>query len=422
MGDRASTETGVHLEQRRTFPAGISPPSRRHPASTHLHVDPLSLHRSTSRLLAHDTEHRRDLMPMTDPLLVRAARGEVVERPPVWVMRQAGRYLPEYHEAKRGLDFFGTCRDPEVASEITVQPVDRYEGLIDAAIIFSDILVIPQALGMEVTMVDRVGPGFPDPIKTPADLDKLKRLDEIDDALVDRELGYVMDAIRATKRKLRGRVPLIGFCGAPWTLAAYMIDRGGSKTFHRPTAFLRMHPDAAHDLLARCAAVAVPYLVKQVQAGAQLLQVFDSWAGELSPADFDEFALPYLRQIAAQVDAALDKLNIPRVPKTVFAKGAWFALDKLCDSGYEVVGLDWTHDPAEAVKVAAGRVTLQGNMNPAWLIAGRPIIEEQVKKMVAGFGGGKQRYIANLGHGIFPEVDPDDLKFFFECVRRYGSA
>ncbi|BFZ53413.1 Uroporphyrinogen decarboxylase in heme biosynthesis [Savitreella phatthalungensis] len=355
------------------------------------------------------------------PLLIRAAWGEQVERPPVWVMRQAGRYLPEYHEAKRGLDFFGTCRDAEVASELTVQPVDRYEGLIDAAIIFSDILVIPQALGMEVTMVDKVGPGFPDPIKTPADLSKLKRVEEIDEALVDRELGYVMDAIRATKRKLRGRVPLIGFCGAPWTLAAYMIDRGGSKTFHRPTAFLRKHPDAAHDLLARCTAVAIPYLVKQVQAGAELLQVFDSWAGELAPADFDEFALPYLRQIAEGVDRALDGLGIERVPKTVFAKGAWFALDKLCDIGYQVVGLDWTHDPAEAVRIAAGRVTLQGNMNPCWLIAGKDVIDQQVKRMVQGFGGGKKGYIANLGHGIFPEVDPDDLKTFFECIHKYGS-
>lgn len=359
---------------------------------------------------------------MTEPLLIRAARGEAVERPAVWVMRQAGRYLPEYHEAKRGLDFFATCRDPEVAAEITVQPVDRYEGLLDAAIIFSDILVIPQALGMEVTMVDKVGPGFPNPIKTPSDLARLKTVEQIDDALVQQELGYVMDAIRATKRRLRGRVPLIGFCGAPWTLAAYMIDRGGSKTFHRPTAFLRTHPGAAHDLLKRCAAVAVPFLVMQVQAGAQLLQVFDSWAGELSPADFDEFALPYLRQIAHDVDARLDALGLERVPKTVFAKGAWFALDKLCDAGYETVGLDWTHDPAEAVRIAAGRVTLQGNMNPAWLIAGRDVIDQQVKQMVAGFGGGKQKYIANLGHGIFPEVDPDDLKFFFECVHKYGSA
>jgi uroporphyrinogen decarboxylase len=294
--------------------------------------------------------------------------------------------------------------------------------LLDAAIIFSDILVIPQALGMEVKMIDKVGPSFPDPIKSPQDLAKLRNVEEIDDALVDRELGYVFEAFKATKTKLRDRVPLIGFCGAPWTLAAYMIDRGGSKTFHKPTAFMRRYPEASHDLLARCTKVAIPYLVKQVQAGAQLLQVFDSWAGELGKADFMEFAFPYLKQIAKGVDEALDKLKIPRVPKTVFAKGAWFALDELCDSGYEVVGLDWTHDPAEAVAVARGRVTLQGNLNPAWLIAGREVLTAEVEKMIAGFGGGKRGYIINLGHGIFPEVDPDDLKWFFQECHRVGSV
>lgn len=335
-----------------------------------------------------------------DSLLVRAANGELVERPPMWVMRQAGRYLPEYHKEKGSHDFFETCRDPEIASNLTVQPVDRYEGLIDAAIIFSDILVIPQALGMEVKMIDRVGPSFPDPIKSPEDLSKLKTSQEIDEELVEKELGYVFDAIKATKKKLRGRVPLIGFCGAPWTLAAYMIDRGGSKTFHKPTAFLKKYPEASHDLLQRCTDVAIPYLIKQVEAGAQLLQVFDSWAGELDKATFMEYAMPYLKQIAAGVDKGLDKKGIKRVPKTVFAKGAWFALDELCDAGYQVVGLDWTHDPAEAVKVARGRVTLQGNMNPAWLIAGRKTITDQVQRMIAGFGGGKRGYIVNLGHGM----------------------
>lgn len=333
-------------------------------------------------------------------LLIRAARGEHVERPPMWVMRQAGRYLPEYHKEKGTMDFFQTCRDPEVASNITVQPVDRYEGLIDAAIIFSDILVIPQALGMDVRMIDKVGPSFPDPIKTPEDITtKLVAASEIDEALVDRELGYVFDAIKATKRKLRDRVPLIGFCGAPWTLAAYMIDRGNSKTFHGPISFLRRHPSASHDLLQRLTDVAVPYLIRQVESGAQMLQVFDSWAGELDPATFSEFSLPYLTQIARRVDEGLDARHLPRVPKTIFAKGAWFALDALCDAGYEVVGLDWTHDPAEAVKIARGRVTLQGNMNPAWLIAGDDVITSEVQRMIAGFGGGKQRYIVNLGHG-----------------------
>lgn len=359
---------------------------------------------------------------MKDHLLVRAARGEHVERPPMWVMRQAGRYLPEYHLAKGNMDFFQTCRDPEVASEITIQPVTRYAGLLDAAIIFSDILVIPQALGMEVLMLDKIGPSFPSPIKTPDDLSKLLGIHEITADRVDRELGYVYDAITLTVKKLNGKVPLIGFCGAPWTLVAYMLDRGNSKTFHRPTAFLRLFPDAAHDLLQRCTDVAVHYLIGQVRAGVELVQVFDSWAGELDPATFNEFALPYLRQLAARVDQGLKEAGLPSVPKTVFAKGAWWALDALCESGYQVVGLDWTHDPLEAMNVAKGRVTLQGNMNPAWLITSREVITEQVTRIISGFGGGKKGYIINLGHGIFPEVDPEMLKWFFEECHRIGSA
>ncbi|KMU90985.1 uroporphyrinogen decarboxylase [Coccidioides immitis H538.4] len=213
--------------------------------------------------------------PLKNDLLLKAARGERVQRPPIWIMRQAGRYLPEYHEAKGTRDFFECCRDPEVASTLTLQPIERYEGLIDAAIIFSDILVIPQAMGMTVEMVEKKGPHFPEPLKSPDDGQYERVMTKKVD--VKAELDYVYKAITLTRQKLRGRVPLIGFCGAPWTLLCYMVEGGGSKMFIQSKTW---------------------YLALQVAAGAQLVQVFDSWAGELSPASFSEFALPYLRYIA----------------------------------------------------------------------------------------------------------------------------
>lgn len=309
----------------------------------------------------------------------------------------AGRYLPEYHEAKGNRDFFECCRDPEIASTLTLQPIDRYAGLIDAAIIFSDILVIPQAMGMQVEMVDKKGPHFPEPLVSPEDGQYEKVMQrEVD---VKKELDYVYKAITLTRYKLKGRVPLIGFCGAPWTLLCYMVEGGGSKFFVQSKKWIYKYPTASKALLQKIAEICVEYLALQVSAGAQMVQVFDSWAGEMSPVTFKAFALPYLRYIAEHLPRRLKEMGLEPVPMTVFAKGAWYALEELCESGYNVVGLDWLHDPAEARNVANGRVTLQGNMDPGVLYGGRTAITDAVEYMVKGFGGGSKGWIVNLGHG-----------------------
>ena len=310
--------------------------------------------------------------------------------------------MPEYHEAKGDRDFFDCCRSPEIASTLTVQPVDRYEGLIDAAIIFSDILVIPQAMGMTVEMLDKKGPHFPEPLKSPADGQYEKVMTRHVD--VTTELDYVYKAITMTRKKLNGRVPLYGFCGAPWTLLCYMVEGGGSKLFVQVKTWIYKYPNESKRLLQKIAELCTEYLALQVKAGAQIIQVFDSWAAELSPSSFKEFALPYLRYISGYLPSRLKELQIDPVPMVVFAKGAWYALEDLCESGYQVVGLDWLQDPAEAVKIAQGRVVLQGNADPGVLYGGKDAITAVVENMVTGFGGGKQGWIANLGHGEFNYV------------------
>jgi uroporphyrinogen decarboxylase len=344
----------------------------------------------------------------------------------------AGRYLPEYHEAKGNHDFFECCRSPEIASTLTLQPIERYAGLIDAAIIFSDILVIPQAMGMTVEMIDKKGPSFPEPLKSPDDGQYDQVLQK--NVNVKEELDYVYKAITLTRLKLKGRVPLIGFCGAPWTLLCYMVEGGGTKLFVQSKKWIYKYAKESKALLQKISEICVEYLALQVAAGAQLVQVFDSWAGELSPATFQEFSLPYLRHISHNLPKRLKELNLEPVPMTVFAKGAWYALEDLCESGYNVVGLDWLHDPAEATNIASGRVTLQGNADPGVLYGDRAAITAAVENMVKGFWGNKKGWIANLGHGtkalshcatwsltlvgITPFVNPDDLKFFFEEIHR----
>ena len=311
----------------------------------------------------------------------------------------AGRYLPEYHEAKGNHDFFECCRTPEIASALTLQPIDRYEGLIDAAIIFSDILVIPQAMGMVVEMVDKKGPNFPDPLKSPAD----KQYKEIMERHVDaeKELDYVYKAIKMTKEKLHGRVPLFGFCGAPWTLLCYMVEGGGSKMFIQVKTWIYKYPKESQNLLQKIAEICVDYLALQAKAGADIVQVFDSWAAELSPAAFRNFSLPYLLHIAESLPQRLEQLGIKRqVPMVVFAKGAWYALEDLCASKYDVVGLDWLHDPAQAVETAKGRAVLQGNADPGILYGNREAITDVVKTMMNGFWSERKGWIANLGHGM----------------------
>ncbi|CUS21472.1 LAQU0S03e03378g1_1 [Lachancea quebecensis] len=355
---------------------------------------------------------------LKNDLILRAALGQPVERPPCWIMRQAGRYLPEYHKVKDGRDFFETCRDAEIASEITIQPVRRYAGLLDAAIIFSDILVIPQALGMRVEMLEGKGPHFPEPIRTEEDMKKV--LEYHTDVL--KELDWAFRAITVTRHKLGGQVPLLGFCGGPWTLLVYMTEGGGSRLFRFAKQWLNESPELCHKLLQKITDVAVEFLAQQVVAGAQMLQVFESWGGELGPRDFDEFSLPYIRQISKRLPNRLKELGIEeQIPLTIFSKGSWYALDKLCDSGYNAVSLDWLWDPKEAVKVNAGRVTLQGNLDPGVIYGTDDVISKRVTEMITGFGGGKKQYIVNFGHGTHPFMDPEKIKFFLEECHRVGS-
>ncbi|RUS22635.1 Uroporphyrinogen decarboxylase-domain-containing protein [Endogone sp. FLAS-F59071] len=348
---------------------------------------------------------------LKNDLILRAARGEKVERTPIWIMRQAGRYLPEFRALRVEHDFFSICRTPELACKLTLQPIDRYGELLDAAIIFSDILVIPQALGMEVEMIPGKGPSFPSPLDKPADLARL--LNEVD---VAASLGYVYEAITMTRKALDGRVPLLGFIGAPWTLMAYMIEGGGSKNLSKAKAWLFDYPEESHRLLQKITDVAVEFLVGQIKAGAQMVQVFESWGGELGPSDFTTFALPYIRQISSRVKESLIAQSFSPVPMTIFAKGSWYALDQLASSNYEVISLDWTVPPKYAQSVVGDRVTLQGNMDPNRLFAGAEAVSVAATEMVRAFGR-EARYIANLGHGIMPGVDPDILKVYLETVR-----
>ncbi|KAL9102005.1 MAG: hypothetical protein Q9163_002805 [Psora crenata] len=328
----------------------------------------------------------------------------------------AGRYLPEYHQAKGDNDFFACCRSPEIASTLTLQPITRYAGLIDAAIIFSDILVIPQAMGMTVEMLDGKGPHFPTPLKSPTDGQYQVLMARAVD--VGRELSYVYEAITLTRKKLEGRVPLFGFCGAPWTLLCYMVEGGGTKLFKESKTWIYRYAEESKRLLRKISELCVEYLALQVKAGAQIVQVFDSWAAELSPSTFREFALPELRHISSHLPVRLRKMGVDLVPMVVFAKGAWYALDELCESGYQVVGLDWLQDPADAVRIADERVCLQGNMDPGVLYGGKEAITRHAKEMADGFFGERKGWIANLGHGVTPYVDPEKLKFFFEEIHR----
>ncbi|KAK5628078.1 hypothetical protein RRF57_003793 [Xylaria bambusicola] len=331
--------------------------------------------------------------------------------------RKAGRYLPEYHEAKGNRDFFECCRDPEVASTLTLQPIERFAGLLDASIIFSDILVIPQAMGMVVEMVDKKGPHFPNPLKSPDDGQYSNVLNKRVDVVA--ELDYVYKAITLTRMKLDGRVPLIGFCGAPWTLFCYMVEGGGTKLFVESKKWIYKYPRETCAMLQKISEICVEYLALQVQAG---VQVFDSWAGELSPATFKKFSEPYLAYIAQKLPSKLADMNLDVVPMIVFPKGANQSLDSACNLGYNVVGLDWLVDPADAVRIRGDRqIVFQGNADPGVLYGSKESISETVKSMVEGFGGGKGGWIANLGHGITPFVKPDDLKFYLEEIQRLTS-
>ena len=341
------------------------------------------------------------MSPLKNDLLLRALRKEKVERPPVWMMRQAGRYLPDYIKLRNKYDFFTRVQTPELACAITLQPVDQVG--VDAAIIFSDILVIPQAMGIEVLMEEGKGPSLPKTIKTQKDIDNLVT----DHA--EENLHYVYDALSLTKKELNGRVPLIGFAGAPWTLLCYMVEGKGSKTWDKAKQFAYTEPELAHQLLQKITNITISYLKAQVKAGADTVQVFDSWAGSLSPSDFKIFAQPYLLQIS---DALKND-----APVILFPKGSWYALKDLSQSSAAGIGIDWCITPQFARELTNNRITLQGNFDPARLLAPIPQIKKSVKEMIEAFG--TNQYIANLGHGITPNVPVDHAKAFVEAVKEY---
>lgn len=341
---------------------------------------------------------------LKNDLLLRALRGEEVERPPVWMMRQAGRYLPDYIKLRQKYDFFTRVETPELATEITLQPIDQVG--VDAAIIFSDILVIPQAMGLQVLLEEGKGPLLPKTVHTQADVDAL-----ITTGVEDR-LSYVMKALSLTKQELNGRVPLIGFAGAPWTILCYMVEGKGSKSFDKAKQFCFTDPSLAHSLLQKITDVTIQYLKAQVKAGADTIQVFDSWSGMLSPADFKTFAQPYLLQIS-------DALS-EQVPVILFPKGSWYAMSDLSKSSASGLGLDWTVTPQQAREWTNNSITLQGNFDPSKLLAPIPEIKKSVKEMIDAFG--TRRYIANLGHGILPNIPVDHAKAFVEAVKEYSTA
>lgn len=338
---------------------------------------------------------------LKNDLFLRALKGEEVERPPVWMMRQAGRYLPQYMVLRRKYSFFERVETPELACEITIQPIDELEP--DAAIIFSDILTVPQALGIDVQMIPGTGPVMGNPIQSEEDAFSILAED------VAEKLHYVMDAITLTRKELNGRVPLIGFAGAPWTLFCYMVEGQGSKTFDKAKSFLYQHPDASKHVMRELTTATIHYLNAQIEAGAQAVQLFDSWAGLLSPDDFNEWALPSLMEITASVKG---------VPMILFAKGAWYAMERLAyKSGAAALGLDWTISPEFAREKTGNQITLQGNFDPSHLLAPIHEIEQKTRRMIDRFG--TNRYIANLGHGILPHVPVDHARAFVDTVKGY---
>jgi uroporphyrinogen decarboxylase len=341
---------------------------------------------------------------LKNDLFLRALKGETVERPPVWMMRQAGRYLPEFMEIKKDFDFFTRCQTPEIASEITVQPIRRFG--MDAAILFSDILVIPQAMNIEVLMKPDFGPYLPNPIRTQKDVDAVLVPN------VHTELDYVMKAIKATKEKLNDEIPLIGFAGSPWTILCYCVQGQGSKNFDKAKEFCFTQPLAAHQLLQKITDTTIAYLKAKVAAGVNAVQIFDSWGGMLSPTDYQEFSWKYNQQI---IDALKDE-----TPVIVFGKGCWFALGDMAKSGAAALGVDWTCSARNARYLTGGDITLQGNFDPARLLSPPADIRRMVTQMINEFG--KDKYVANLGHGILPNVPVDNARAFIDAVKEYKEA
>ena len=340
---------------------------------------------------------------LKNDIFLRALDAEALDRPPVWMMRQAGRYLPDFMKLKAKYDFFTRCQTPELAAEITVMPIDQVGT--DAAILFSDILVIPQAMDIAVEMKDGVGPWLPNPVRTAKDLEKVIVPDVAD------RLHYVMEAIKQTKTALEDRVPLIGFAGSPWTILCYAVQGQGSKNFDLAKGFCFSQPALAHELLQKITDTTIAYLKAKVRAGVDAVQLFDSWGGMLGEKDYQTFSWQYMQQI---VDALKDETKV-----IAFAKGCWYALPTMARSGVHALGVDWTCSARNARYLSGGQIPLQGNFDPSRLLSPIPEIERLAHKMVSEFG--TQNYIANLGHGILPNVPVDHAKAFVNAIKSYNS-
>lgn len=341
-------------------------------------------------------------MNLKNDLILRAAKGEDIERYPVWLMRQAGRILPEYRAVRGALSGFKELVEtPERAAEVTVQPVDILD--VDAAIIFSDILVVPEAMGLEYELIEKKGPWFNKTIRTD---EQLKLIDT--DIDVEDRLSYVLDAIKIANKELGGRVPLIGFAGAPWTIFCYMTEGQGSKTFSESRKIIYTNPSLAHDLLNRITNVTIQYLKAQINAGAHMVQIFDSWAGILGKEQYAEFGLKYIDRIATAIN---------EVPVTLFAKGAYNSVNEISKMSCNTIGVDWNMQMGEIRDLVGETRTLQGNLDPCSLYSSHSEVEKLTNNMLDSFKS--KRHIVNLGHGVYPDVDPEKVKTFIKTVKSY---
>ncbi|TDR73501.1 uroporphyrinogen decarboxylase [Paludibacterium purpuratum] len=350
------------------------------------------------------------MTPLKNDLFLRALLKQPVEHTPIWMMRQAGRYLPEYRATRaRAGSFLALCKNPELACEVTLQPLDRFP--LDAAILFSDILTVPDAMGLGLYFAEGEGPKFERPLRDETAIRQLAAPDPED------ELGYVMDAVRTIRQALDGRVPLIGFSGSPFTLACYMIEGGGSDDFRHTKAMLYSRPDLLHRILSVNADAVTAYLNAQIRAGAQAVQIFDTWGGALTRSAYLEFSLPYMQRI---VDGLIREHDGRRVPCILFTKGGGQWLEAMADAGADALGLDWSTDIADARRRVGERVALQGNLDPCVLFAAPEAIEAEVAKILASFGSGNG-HVFNLGHGISQHVDPAHAAVLVDAVHRLSA-
>lgn len=349
-------------------------------------------------------------MSLKNDRFLKALLRENVDVTPVWMMRQAGRYLPEYRSIrKQAGDFMTLCQTPQLACEVTLQPLRRYA--FDAAILFSDILTIPDAMGQGLYFSEGEGPKFRKVIRSAADVEKLP------DVNIASELSYVTDAVSLIRKELNGSIPLIGFSGSPWTLATYMIEGGGSKDFRIAKQFMYDNPEAMHLLLEKLACAVTEYLNAQIRAGAQAVQIFDTWGGILTPGSYREFSLAYMNKIISKLHTENEGRKVPVI---VFTKNGGQWLEAIADSGCHAVGLDWTTDIGTARKRIGDRVALQGNMDPAMLYASPAAIRKEVASILQSFGSGNG-HVFNLGHGITPEVSPENVAVFVEAVHEFSN-